>query len=144
MSHPSRTHRRAARPGAPVRTHAVRPVLGVEAVLAAARDLLRSRAADTFVAVGGALVGVTGHGVRGGRFVATLDASWSWPNDEPDTVGEVVVTAADTCTAVQLVGWWSPVAGECSLVLDVSEARVRSGEDVLVLDADDAVELLLR
>jgi hypothetical protein len=116
-------------------------------LLAAARDLVQDEGSDTFVAVGGEIVGVTSHAVRAGRLFVTVERAWSWPGDEPDAVGEIVVTARHTCTAVQLVGWWSPVtvSGQATgtLVLDLAEARVRSGADVLTLEDDEAIDSLL-
>jgi len=128
------------------RGHHGAPDADVARLLAAARGLVHE-GSDTFLSVGGEIVGVTAHAVRAGRLFVTTAADWTWPNDEPDAVGELVVSARHTCTAVQLVGWWSPVTvtgfATGTLELDLAEARVRSGADVLTLEDDEAISALL-
>lgn len=82
--------------------------------------------------------------VSSGRVVASTGRGWSWPNDEPDAAGELILqTPGGTPLQVRAVGWWSPLAVGM-IWLDPVEALITEGSSRVHLHDAAAVERFLR
>lgn len=123
--------------------HAPRNALWCQAQI---RALVDDPTVVALASADGLAVRVIDRLLDGGRLLVTV-GGWRWPDDQPDLVGELVVSTAAAGLAV--VGWWTQVyesrvaPRSLTLEMDVAGLSLWSGRRRISTEEPNRIRALL-